>query len=165
MTPCNVLAHTHVLWAGLWVSTGGVICYYCGEADCEDNEARCCERRRREVLGIDDPTDSDDGAGSCRDDSDVVNEHEGDIADSAQEAGTEAWTELQTGEFITQLVAGYRAHHSLVEGFRALRDGILEAKKHCPPSNRPWLDKLMDEAKNAIAEHLRTNNVESAAGE
>ena len=34
---------------GRWIYRGQVICYFCGEADCEDRKDRCCERRRREI--------------------------------------------------------------------------------------------------------------------
>jgi len=39
---------------GRWWFRGEIICYYCGEASCEDALGRCCEIRKREILGIPD---------------------------------------------------------------------------------------------------------------
>ena len=65
------------------------------------------------------------------------------------------WLEEKTGEIVKQLVADYRSHSSVADGFKAFRRGILEAKKHCPPANAPWLDTLLEEVEGAIEEKLR----------
>lgn len=42
---------------GRWWYRNQLICYFCGDTDCHDEIDRCCERRRREVLGVEDESD------------------------------------------------------------------------------------------------------------
>ena len=68
-----------------------------------------------------------------------------------------AWTDQQTGEFVTQLGAQFRAHASAIDGSKEFTEGIAEAKKNCALATRPWLDKLVEQAKATVAEELRRN--------
>jgi len=47
---------------GRWWHKGEIICYYCGERSCEDEDGKCCAVRRQEVLRINDSGRSRKGA-------------------------------------------------------------------------------------------------------
>ena len=63
----------------------------CGDSQCADHPDQCCERRRQEVLVIEDSDDSND-SGKSSDQNDVYNP-----------SRAEPWTEEQTGDYVTGL--------------------------------------------------------------
>ena len=80
---------------------------------------------------------------------------DGSACSSGDGTDYETWSKRETGEYIQKLIAENCSRGDPHYGYRALRDGVLYVKKLCPESNKPWLDKLLEEAKSAVLEMMR----------
>ena len=69
----------------------------------------------------------------------------------------EKWTEQQTGEYVKRAIAEMQSFETPIARYEKLRDCVLHAKERCPESKRPWLDKLLEQGKQEIAQALRTD--------
>ena len=71
------------------------------------------------------------------------------------------WTEQETGEYVQRLISDFRSCSSQIDGYRALREGVLFAKLRCPESKRSWLDELLAIVNTTIADSLKIHVVGS----
>jgi len=66
------------------------------------------------------------------------------------------WTEQETGEFVRAALTTYSGCGANIEGYRQLEESIMTIMTKVPESNKPWLVKLLDNAKSDLALRLRT---------